>query len=124
MTIDRLQRSSVSPDSIGNRYARSLYLLWRKTPQKQPERQAAETAPSQTVVDPALQWRGTGDLDPLNGFSWRDLDALGQFITSDLAVTDSMLASPSFNTEQTANGLDSGPGEWADLSWSGNDIVF
>lgn len=31
VTIERLQKSSVNPHSLGQRYARSLYLLWRKS---------------------------------------------------------------------------------------------
>jgi hypothetical protein len=138
VTIDRLQRSSVSPDSIGNRYARSLYLLWRKTPpgnaaEKQQHGDAAAQAMlggGQQTVDPALaggEQPGGGGATrgpDLSGFSWRDLDALGNFITNDLSVTDSMLASPSFNSDQTAPGLDPGSNEWYDLLWSGADVVF
>ncbi|OIW22741.1 hypothetical protein CONLIGDRAFT_694561 [Coniochaeta ligniaria NRRL 30616] len=132
VTIDRLQRSSVSPDSIGNRYARSLYLLWRKTPQSAAQRQqndAGQTlASGQPAPDPAMgggEQSGGGTRGPdLSGFSWRDLDALGQFIANDMSVTDSMLASPSFNSDQTAPGLDPGTNEWYDLLWSGTDVVF
>lgn len=140
VTIDRLQRSSVSPDSIGNRYARSLFLLWRKTPQggavavdKQQNgggpAQAVAGSSSQPALDPAMAGGGQPGGGPsrgadLSGFSWRDLDALGQFITNDLGVTDSMLASPSFNSDQTAPGLDPGTNEWYDLLWSGTDVVF
>lgn len=134
VTIDRLQRSSVSPDSIGNRYARSLYLLWRKTPQSVVEKQQGDsgqiTAGGQAALDPAItggnQSGGGGPSrgPELSGFSWRDLDALGQFITNDLSVTDSMLASPSFNSDQTGPGLDPGTNEWYDLLWSGTDVVF
>jgi hypothetical protein len=132
VTIDRLQRSSVSPDSIGNRYARSLFLLWRKTPQGVVEKQQNDSAQTAASGVPALDPAMTGGHQPgggtrgpdLSGFSWRDLDALGQFITNDLSVTDSMLASPSFNSDQTAPGLDPGTNEWYDLLWSGTDVVF
>lgn len=133
VTIDRLQRSSVSPDGIGNRYARSLYLLWRKTPQNGGEKQqgsaAQKSGVGQTPLDSTLPGReqaaGGGTRGPdLSGFSWRDLDALGNFITNDLNVTDSMLASPSFYSDQTTAGLDPGSNEWYDLLWSGADVVF
>jgi hypothetical protein len=140
VTIDRLQRSSVSPDSIGNRYARSLYLLWRKTPQgaaagvnskQQGEVGQGGMTGSQLAMDIALPGGGeelgggaAGKGQDLSGFSWRDLDALGNFITNDLSVTDSMLANPSFNSDQAAPGLDPGSNEWYDLLWSGADVVF
>jgi hypothetical protein len=132
VTIDRLQRSAVSPDSIGNRYARSLFLLWRKTPQRPQEKHRQDVAQNlgsgQAPIDPALsgdqQQAGIASRGPeLNDFSWRDLDALGQFITNDLSVTDSMLASPSFNADHTVAGLDPGSNDWYDV-WSGNDVVF
>ena len=136
VTIDRLQRSSVSPDSIGNRYARSLFLLWRKTPQggerARDDNGATAGAGGQMAVDPTLSGTdgqstggaGGGRGPDLSGFSWRDLDSLGNFITNDMNVTDSMLASPSFNSDHTAPGLDPGSNEWYDLLWSGTDVVF
>ncbi|KAB5513380.1 hypothetical protein GE09DRAFT_633063 [Coniochaeta sp. 2T2.1] len=134
VTIDRLQRSSVSPDSIGNRYARSLFLLWRKTPHAGDKGQQNEGAGpvngGPMAVDPTLtgtdgpSGAGTGRAPDLSGFSWRDLDSLGNFITNDMNVTDSMLASPSFNSDHTAAGLDPGSNEWYDLLWSGTDVVF
>ncbi len=62
-------------------------------------------------------------LDSLNGFSWRDLDAVGQFITNDASNSDSMLESPNFGSEQANPGLEFTT-EWYDSLWSGNDVVF
>jgi hypothetical protein len=43
------------------------------------------------------------DLNPLNGFSWKDLDSLGQFITSDPSVVaaNGIVLGPGFTSQQS-----------------------
>jgi hypothetical protein len=116
----RLQRTSSNRQSLGQRYARSLRLLWQKslgkrkpraenseTPGSRAAAPATATAsaqhnlPLQEVTPTGSQDPGT-DLDPFNSFWWRRLDSLGQFVTDDLVTlpTDSMF---------TTLGLDSAP---------------
>ncbi|KAH8898572.1 hypothetical protein GQ53DRAFT_742580 [Thozetella sp. PMI_491] len=142
-TMDRLRSSAVSPHSPGHRYARLLYLLWRKP--KDGSAPARETGGGASMglaggmeggkMEPGMAGtdhlmvpsvRGVDmqvGLDTLNGFSWRDLDAVGQFITNDASLSDSMLESPSFASEQAGANMEFTT-EWYDSLWSGNDVVF
>lgn len=65
-------------------------------------------------------------LDALNGFSWRDLDSLGQYISNDVSyTTDGVLTTPEFDSEHGANPIDAMPMDFAYQSmWSGGDIIF
>jgi hypothetical protein len=138
VTVDRLQRSSISPHSPGHRYARLLHLLWRKSPETNnmavvstgPDRQplqesrresqgtASEQPPGRRGTDVAVE------LDPLNGFSWRDLDAVGQYLANDASVAESNISGLNYESEGVGGVLDAFTGDWYDNVWSANDIVF
>lgn len=138
-TIAQLQKTSSSTQSIGHRYARSLRLLWRKRPskrgQKHDHNQTTQPAPNippeqsipgpQDGFDGSLQ--GGIGLDALNGFSWRDLDSLGQYISNDASIhtTDGVLTTPDFESEHSTNAVDALPVDFAYQNmWSGGDIIF
>ncbi len=65
-------------------------------------------------------------LDALNGFSWRDLDSLGQYISNDASIhTDGVLTTPEFDSEHGANSVEAMPVDFAYQGmWSGSDIIF
>ncbi|KAG5972934.1 hypothetical protein E4U55_000691 [Claviceps digitariae] len=150
-TITQLQKTSNNPQSLGRRYATSLRLLWRKTTAKHASMNAAAAAATrselttepplpQPALDPherqdraalpSTSAKSAMEMDPLSGFSWRDLDSLGQFIvnnTSMNSMTDGMLgAAADFDWDQHGSaGLD----ELAvrpqfDTMWAGHDIIF
>ncbi|KAH7033730.1 uncharacterized protein B0I36DRAFT_422057 [Microdochium trichocladiopsis] len=119
-TVLRLQRTSTNRQSLGQRYARSLRLLWQKSlgkrkqraeiPETPGSRAAAPTAavasaqqdiPFQEVIPAGSNDPGT-DLDLFNSFWWTRLDSLGQFVTEDLVTlpTDTLF---------TTLGLDAAP---------------
>lgn len=136
-TISQLQKTSNNPHSLGRRYATSLRLLWRKSSGKHPAKSASRREsprePPTPVQEAALRPEGvpggekTLELDPLNGFSWRDLDSLGQYIAnnSTLSMTDGMLTSPEFDWEHSSSGLDDlAMRPQFDNVWSGHDIIF
>ncbi|RCI12208.1 hypothetical protein L249_0159 [Ophiocordyceps polyrhachis-furcata BCC 54312] len=140
-TITQLQKTSTNPHSLGRRYATSLRLLWRKSsPAKHKNKTSAR--PETTVRPPLTPAQGAltriedmprGDkapleLDPLNGFSWRDLDSLGQYIASNstmAAMGDGMLTSAEFDWEHSSAGLDDlAMRPQNEAVWSGHDIIF
>ncbi|QDS76995.1 hypothetical protein FKW77_005947 [Venturia effusa] len=137
VTIDRLQRSATCLNSLGRRYARLLYLLWRKPPE-QNERHTEnnrgsqiEAASSTEHSNPEQNFGKTSDisgpdLDPLAGFSWRDLEAVGQFLTNDTSNPDGlMFHSPGFESEQMGiPGEAEGTVDWYDALCSGNNFTF
>lgn len=136
-TITRLQKASDNPQSVGHRYARSLRLLWRKlmgrpihpadtrrTSIGDPSAVTLASAPVQPRID-CGDW--TAELESLNGFSWRDLDSLGQYIANNgtLSTMDGALTSPEMNSDQGTGGIDDlTAGFWYDNLWSGNNIIF
>lgn len=224
VTIDRLQKSSVNPHGLGQRYARSLYLLWRKSvdravaqKSKTAEKEkaagkaaatAATTAAATAANTPMVRGQSSSDqnssgpqspdvsalnangnmnnntggnnsgntnsmdasgmvtgttvavdttmmnggddphnannaggmgggpggygrpppppemLDPLKGFSWRDLDGLGQFIGNDMNFLDITFATPMSDSDHGAAGMDTMTDAWQDILWSGNDVIF
>ncbi|KAL1893018.1 hypothetical protein Sste5346_006699 [Sporothrix stenoceras] len=223
VTIDRLQKSSVNPHGLGQRYARSLYLLWRKSvdravaqksktaaKEKAAEKAAAgmtaATAAATAANTPMIRGQSSSDqnssgpqspdvsamnadgnmnnnnsggnsnnnidtasmvtgttvavdttmmngedinnvhnntggfgagpgdygrpapaaelLDPLKGFSWRDLDGLGQFIGNDMNFLDITFATPMSDSDHGAAGMDTMTDAWQDILWSGNDVIF
>lgn len=135
MTIEKLQKSSVSPNSLGRRYARSLYLLWRKSAERvaavrndataAPERQTSSVAGGHASTEQILyDGNQNTDIDPLRGFSWRDLDGLGQFIGDSFSHGDMTFTTPLSDSDQGAAGLDVATDVWQDIFWSGNDVVF
>ncbi|KAK2591362.1 hypothetical protein QQS21_010938 [Conoideocrella luteorostrata] len=139
-TITQLQKTSNNPHSLGRRYATSLRLLWRKSSAKQSSKSAARNdsiaEPLEPAVDhvegqervvPPLPAKSAMDMDPLSGFSWRDLDSLGQFIVSNttMNVTDGMLGGTDFDWEHSSGGLDDlAMRPQFDTMWSGHDIIF
>lgn len=138
-TITQLQKTSNNPHSLGRRYATSLRLLWRKSSAKQSTKPAPPNDPVSEVPEPAnnvpdgqesvLPPAGSRpiDMDPLSGFSWRDLDSLGQFIASNTAMnmTDGMLTGTDFDWDHSSGGLDDlTMRPQFDTMWAGHDIVF
>lgn len=75
---------------------------------------------------------GAGGVDPtelgqLNGFSWWDLDSLGQFITNDhtTSITDGVLSTPDLESETGMSGMEpSSAGLWYGNLWNGTDVLF
>lgn len=136
ITIEKLQKSSVSPNSLGQRYARSLFLLWRKTaervaavrlesgvvPENGPPTVSGTNNPtSQVACEDGNQ---SAELDLLRGFSWRDLDGLGQFIGDSFNYVDMTLTTPLSESDQGTAELDAVTDVWQDIIWSGNDMIF
>ncbi|KXJ87939.1 hypothetical protein Micbo1qcDRAFT_102422, partial [Microdochium bolleyi] len=119
-TILRLQRTSTNRQSLGQRYARSLRLLWQRSLGKRKQRAAGNpetpgtpaaasvaavaASAQQDIPFPAFIPAGSNDpgvdLDPFNGFWWTRLDSLDQFVTEDLVTLPS-------DTLFTTLGLDS-----------------
>ncbi|KAF4595018.1 C6 transcription factor [Ophiocordyceps camponoti-floridani] len=143
-TITQLQKTSTNPHSLGRRYATSLRLLWRKSspgktstskPSTRTEPSSVRGAPLtpaqasslSRVVDDVPRADKPLELDPLNGFSWRDLDSLGQYIASNSAIVmaDGILSSAEFDWEHSSAGLDDlAMRPQPDVVWSGHDIIF
>ncbi|KAM3520623.1 hypothetical protein NHJ13051_006742 [Beauveria bassiana] len=138
-TIAQLQKTSTSTQSIGHRYARSLRLLWRKRPTKrgskhdnnQTSQPAPNVPPEHSMSRPHGNFdgglQGGIELDALNGFSWRDLDSLGQYISNDASIhtTDGVLTTPEFDSEHGANPVEGLPVDFGYQNmWSGGDIIF
>ncbi|OHW96616.1 C6 transcription factor, partial [Colletotrichum incanum] len=180
VTIECLQKSSLSAHSLGQRYARLLSLLWRSKPQEhhhqqQPSQLAAAAtglygrdadgpgavgpgfAPASTngstiVPAPAMpnvtnpstgfgvgahaEQQGFGEAGTgqghssmvafpsqsellCRGFSWRDLDDLGQFI----GPADMNFSDPG-NLAAMGGSISLDDGAAYDVLWPGNDVVF
>lgn len=67
------------------------------------------------------------DLGQLNGFSWWDLDSLGQFIANDYTtgVSDGIMSTPDMESEAGVSGLEnSSAGLWQSNLWNGTDVLF
>lgn len=89
-TVDVLKRASVSPEDPGSRYARLLELLWLKPKSNMP---LLRHTSSDTHSDTGSQLTSAGSLSldqggymhfsPANGFSWLDLEAVGDFVSGD-----------------------------------------
>ena len=136
-TIMQLQKTSNNPHSLGRRYATSLRLLWRKSTGKPSDKPAAhddmqglvEPSPSlssgQEGLMPSLPVAG---VDPLNGFSWRDLDSLGQYIANNTTMnmmTDGTMTGTDYDWEHSSGGLDDLTMQpQFETMWNSNDLVF
>ncbi|KPM46114.1 hypothetical protein AK830_g405 [Neonectria ditissima] len=137
-TILRLQKTSTSRQGLGQRYARSLRLLWQKSVGRRKQRAENVEAPgerSATTIQhaPNLEPTATGyqdmgpGLDPLNSFSWKNLDSLGQFITCDLVTlpTDGMITTPELDSVPDLTGV---PGMdtrgWYNGFPNASDVIF
>lgn len=146
-TIDRLQKSSIRTDDLGSRYARMLRLLWRKPPhskdaaQDPPSRQSRTPPPiaEQTQSDdrplppPLQQSERTmsipgGDQVSLGAFSWRDLDAVGQYASTNLDGMSVLSGSGSAlgtEVEDPFGGYLENQGQtWFDFGLSPNNVIF
>ena len=67
------------------------------------------------------------ELDALNGFSWRDLDSLGQYISNEASIytTDGVLTTPEFDSEHGASSIEGFPVDFSYQNhWNGGDIIF
>lgn len=129
MAIERFKKSVDNANSLGHRYSRLLHLLWRKSPARaQDITPPASIAPS-GPVDPTLIAAEDMNIDfnPLNGFSWRDLDSVGQLIVpTDSDYSDSlMFPDPGFNLAAvTSSSMDAMTDDVYDQLWTGNGAVF
>lgn len=69
-------------------------------------------------------------LDALNGFSWRDLDSLGQYISNDASMyaPDGVLTTSDFDSEHGTSSMEGMPVDFnyppAQTAWQGGDIIF
>lgn len=93
-SIDVLHQASLSPQDPGSRYARLLELLWMK-PLKLGHHIVKDSMQSPAArSDAGSQLSSTGSIkmdaggymqySPANDFSWLDLEAVGDFVSSDL----------------------------------------
>ncbi|KAM5344906.1 hypothetical protein ACJ41O_010768 [Fusarium nematophilum] len=137
-TISRLQKTSSNRQGLGQRYARSLRLLWQKTLEKPRSRSrgAGSGSAADSVAMAGLEILGAEagpstcefqpGLDPMNSFSWKDLDSLGQFISGDgiSLSNDGFITTPELDSVQGIEGDGLGAGVWYPSFSSGNDIIF
>lgn len=137
-TILRLQKTSSSRQSLGQRYARSLRLLWQKSLGRRKTRTGNVETPGDRATTaiqhvPNLEATATGyqdmgpGLDPLSSFSWKNLDSLGQFITCDLVTlpTDGMITTPELDSVPDMAGVPSlDTGEWYNGFPTASDVIF
>lgn len=78
-TTSRLRRSSIRPSDLGARYAQLLDMLWERTENKNSNKGTPTTSTSdeqlQRLVRPQERPQNLQD-----GFSWLDLEALGEYV--------------------------------------------
>ena len=136
-TMEVLKRASVSAQDPGSRYARLLELLWMK-PQKAPtqlplsvQSPAASEGPLSSSGSVRVDPQGFIQFSPANGFSWLDLEAVGDYVSGDQMVGNgmSMLApmsgfDPASPYMSHGNNLqwqqaNNNPGGWP-TDWNGN----
>lgn len=134
----RLQKTSSNRHSLGHRYARSLNLLWRGSSKRAKSAfTSARATPRYSVAttqDSRVEYGRIGgegappvDLDQLNGFSWWDLDSLGQFIANDqtTGITEGVFSTPDLESETGVSGFEnSSEGIWYGNLWNGTDVLF
>lgn len=109
--VEVLKRASVSAEDPGSRYARLLELLWLKPKTHVP---ALKTAESDTHSEAGSQFTTAGSLSldpggymqfsPANGFSWLDLEAVGDYVSGDQLASQNLLAP--MNAAQMTTGFD------------------
>ncbi|KAF5007606.1 hypothetical protein FDECE_6070 [Fusarium decemcellulare] len=115
-SICRLQRTSSNQQGLGQRYARSLRLLWLKVLGKPRSRNHESDRPadplamtSQAMIESEAE---PSDLqpfpDPFNSFSWKDLHSLGEFISNDgtALFNDNFITTPELDSIQGIEGAD------------------
>lgn len=96
--VDVLKRASISVEDPGSRYARLLELLWLKPKSSVPILKSGSDTHSET----GSQFTSTGSLSldqggymqfsPANGFSWLDLEAVGDYVSGDQMTSANLLA--------------------------------
>ncbi|UPL03793.1 hypothetical protein LCI18_014727 [Fusarium solani-melongenae] len=134
-TICRLQKTSSNRQGLGQRYARSLRLLWQKTLAKPSSRnrgaespaRSVEAAGSEVLRAEARPSEMQPGMDQMNSFSWKDLDSLGQFISGDgiSLSNDGFITTPELDSVQGIEGPDNlGASFWYPSFSSGNNIIF
>jgi hypothetical protein len=97
--VSVLKQASVSPEDPGSRYARLLELLWLKPKASVP---VLRPVGSDTHSDAGSQLTSAGSLSldqggymqfsPANGFSWLDLEAVGDYVAGDQMASANLLA--------------------------------
>jgi hypothetical protein len=125
-TMDVLKRASVSAQDPGSRYARLLELLWIKPQKEQPMRPptvlspAASEGPLSSGGSVRLDAQGYMEYSPANNFSWLDLEAVGDYVSSDQMTANNMnilTPIPAFDT--TSNFLPMG----SEMQWQQNNNI-
>ncbi|KAF5603725.1 hypothetical protein FPCIR_1164 [Fusarium pseudocircinatum] len=133
-TISRLQKTSNNQQGLGQRYARSLRLLWLKMLGKSRSRNPEVEGRSDSLAltsHGALQAQaesseGHMNSDPFNSFSWKDLHSLGEFISNDgtSLFNDNFIISPEQDSVQGAEGPEHFSGNFYSGSLGEIDIIF
>ncbi|KAH7232875.1 hypothetical protein BKA59DRAFT_504057 [Fusarium tricinctum] len=134
-TISRLQKTSNNQQGLGQRYARSLRLLWLKMLGKSRSRNPEAEGPNDLSTLPGhrpLQSQvesneSQTNLDPFNSFSWKDLHSLGEFISGDgtSLFNDNFIISPEQDSIQGIDGPDYLSGNlYYPSSFSESNIIF
>ncbi|KAM0502786.1 hypothetical protein ACHAP8_003617 [Fusarium lateritium] len=134
-TISRLQKTSDNQQGLGQRYARSLKLLWLKMLGRSRSQAARAEEPPDSIVSinrgayqvQMDQSEPTPSSDPFNSFSWKDLHSLGEFISNDgtSLFNDNFIISPEQDSIQGIEGPDHMGGNFFYSGSLGeNDIIF
>ncbi|GKU18728.1 unnamed protein product [Fusarium langsethiae] len=134
-TISRLQKTSDNQQGLGQRYARSLKLLWLKMLGRSRSQASRAEEPSDSTVSlnrvadqvQVCQSEQTPSSDPFNSFSWKDLHSLGEFISNDgtSLFNDNFIISPERDSIQGIEGPDHMGGNFFYSGSLGeNDIIF
>lgn len=99
-TVNVLKQASISAEDPGSRYARLLELLWLKPKASVP---VLKNSGSDTHSEAGSQFTSAGSLSldpggymqfsPANGFSWLDLEAVGDFVSGDQMTGANLLGS-------------------------------
>lgn len=92
-SMEVLKRASLSAQDPGSRYAKLLELLWMKAPKMNHHAPTSIQSPA-AASDSQLSNTGSIKLDaagymqysPANDFSWLDLEAVGDYVSSDPMV--------------------------------------
>lgn len=131
VTVERLRQSSVSRNGPGYRYARMLHLLWHQPADGAVPTTHVEGSGNDYAAEPAAREQDASgrqsdvaaDVDPLNGFSWRDLSAVGNYIAQGSGASDLGFGNNG-NTNDMAGVENNFIDAWQDQAWFANDIVF
>ncbi|EMT63259.1 Transcriptional activator ARO80 [Fusarium odoratissimum] len=133
-TISRLQKTSNNQQGLGQRYARSLRLLWLKmlgksrsrNPEVEGRSDSLALASHGALQSQAESSEGHMNSDPFNSFSWKDLHSLGEFISNDgtSLFNDNFIISPEQDSVQGAEGPEHFSGNFYSGSLGEIDIIF